>query len=203
MGQIPPMGDIPKKYVVRQPKSRKRRRKSNTAVITHGTWAAGNDWYRPPDGDFYAALKSKRPDLDVHDQSFKWSGAYSHAAWQDGANLLKQWIPDQGLSVPDFFAHSHGGTVANMASRGAGPVRYDRLVLMAWPVRKRIFPDFTRVKRIVDVRVRMDLVILLDGGGQRFRTSEFPVERHRNGWFDHSSTHESAYWDDHGLWDVL
>jgi len=203
MGQIPPMGDIPKKYVVRQPKSRKRRRKSNTAVVTHGTWAAGNDWYRPPDGDFYTALKSKRPDLDLHDQSFKWSGAYSHAAWEDGADLLRQWIPDQGLGVPDFFAHSHGGTVAHKATRGADAVQYDRLVLMAWPVRKRIFPDFTRVNRIIDVRVRMDLVILMDGGGQRFRTNEFPVEKHRHGWFDHSSTHESAYWDDHGLWDVL
>lgn len=203
MGQIAPMGDIPGKRVVRQPKSRKRRRKSNTAVVTHGTWAAGNDWYRPPAGDFYRALMSNRPDLDVHDQSFKWSGGYSHEARQDGANLLKQWIPDQGLSVPDFFAHSHGGTVAHMATKGADRVQFDRLVLMAWPARKRFFPDFSRVQRIIDVRVRMDLVILLDGGAQRFKTSDFPVEKHRNGWFDHSSTHESAYWDDHGLWEVL
>ncbi len=203
MGQIAPMGDIPKKHVVKQSRSRKRRRKSNTAVVTHGTWAADNDWYRSPAGDFYEALKTRRPDLDVHDESFRWSGAYSHAAWVDGAKLLKQWIPDQGLGTPDFFAHSHGGTVAHMATKGAEPVEYDRLVLMAWPVRKKIFPDFTRVKRIIDVRVRMDLVILMDGGGQRFRTSEFPVERHRNGWFNHSSTHESGYWDEYGLWDVL
>ena len=203
MGQIAPMGDIPGKRVVKTPKSRKRRRKSNTAVVTHGTWAAGNDWYRPPDGDFYKALKTKRPDLDVHDQSFKWSGGYSHDARQDGANLLRQWIPDQGLGVPDFFAHSHGATVAHMATRGADRVQFDRLVLMGWPARKRFFPDFARVNRIIDVRVRMDLVILLDGGAQRFKTSDFPVETHRHGWFNHSATHESDYWDDHGLWDVL
>ncbi len=202
MGQIGPMDAITRKRVIKTPKSRKRRRKSNTAVVAHGTWAAGNDWYRPG-GDFYEALKSKRPDLDIHDQSFRWSGGYSHEARQDGARLLRQWIPDQGLSVPDFFAHSHGATVAHMATKGANPVQFDRLVLMGWPARERFFPDFSRVKRIIDVRVRMDLVILLDGGAQRFRTSAFPVEKHRHGWFDHSSTHESAYWDKHGLWDVL
>ncbi len=202
MGQIEPMDAITRKRVIKTPRSRKRRRKSNTAVVTHGTWAAGNDWYRPG-GDFYDALQANRPDLDIHDQSFRWSGGYSHDARQDGANLLKQWIPDQGLSVPDFFAHSHGATVAHMATRGASPVRFDRLVVMGWPARERFFPDFSRVQRIIDVRVRMDLVILLDGGAQRFKTRTFSVERHRNGWFDHSSTHDSAYWDRHGLWDIL
>jgi hypothetical protein len=65
------------------------------------------------------------------------------------------------------------------------------------------FPDFTKVNRIIDVRVRFDLVIIADRGGQRFRTSAFDIEEHRHGWFDHSSTHELAYWDSHGLWDVL
>ena len=202
MGQMAPMAPVTSKRVIKTPKSRKRRRKSNTAVVTHGTWAAGNDWYRPG-GDFYDALNANRPDLHVHDQSFRWSGGYSDGARRDGARLLQQWIPDQGLSAPDFFAHSHGATVAHMATKGASPVRFDRLVVMGWPARARFFPDFSRVGRVIDVRVRMDLVILLDGGGQRFRTSAFPVETHRNGWFDHSSTHESAYWDRHGLWDVL
>ncbi len=202
MGQIEPLRSITRRRVIKTPKSRKRRRKSNTAVVTHGTWAAGNDWYRPG-GDFYDALSARRPDLHVHDESFRWSGGYSHEARQDGAKLLRQWIPDQGLNVPDFFAHSHGATVAHMATRGSNAVSFDRLVLMGWPARERFFPDFSRVQRIIDVRVRMDLVILLDGGAQRFRTNAFPVERHRNGWFDHSSTHESDYWDDHGLWDLL
>ena len=43
----------------------------------------------------------------------------------------------------------------------------------------------------------------VDGGAQRFKTNAFPVEKHRHGWFNHSSTHESDYWDEHGLWDVL
>ena len=202
MGQIAPMAEIPKKRAIKQPRSRKRRRKSNTAVVTHGTWAANNGWYKPG-GDFYEGLKARRPDLDVHDQSYKWSGSNSPAARQLAADELKKWIPDQGLSVPDFFAHSHGATVAHIATKRADAVQFDRLVLMGWPARERFFPDFSRVNRIIDVRVRLDLVILLDGGAQRFKTNDFPVEKHRHGWFDHSSTHESAYWDEHGLWDEL
>ncbi len=200
MSKIAPMSPIADKKVIKQPKSRKRRRKSNTAVLAHGTFAANANWYRPG-GDFYDTLKAKRPDLDVHDRSFRWTGAYSDKARRADAELLKQWIPDQGLTIPDFFAHSHGGTVAHLATRKG--VRFDRLVLMGWPVHKKWYPDFSNVKRIIDVRVRLDLVVLLDGGSQRFRSNQFTIEEHRNGWFDHSSTHEAAYWDDHGLWGVV
>lgn len=200
MSHIAPMEQLTRKRVIKRPTSRKRRRKSDTAVITHGTFAANGDWYRPG-GDFYAALEVNRPDLHVHDTSFKWTGAYSKQARKADAALLQQWLSDQGLDKPDFFAHSHGGTVAHLATRRG--VEFDRLVLMAWPRRKRWFPDFSKVNRIIDVRVRLDLVILLDGGGQRFKTRQFPVEEHRHGWFDHSSTHESGYWDEHGLWDVI
>lgn len=200
MSQIDPMKSISAKKVVRQPTSRRRRRKSNTAVVTHGTFAANGSWYRPG-GDFYEALKAKRPDLHVHDASFRWTGSYSSRARKADAVLLEQWVGDQGLDAPDFFAHSHGGTVANLATRRG--VEFDRLVLMAWPARKKAFPDFGKVKRIIDIRVRMDLVILIDGGRQRFRSGEFDIEEHRNGWFDHSSTHEPDYWDEHGLWDLI
>jgi len=174
-----------------------RDRESSTAVITHGTFAAGADWYRPG-GEFYEALAANRPDLDVHDESFTWSGSYSDAGRRADALLLQQWIGDQGLTRPDFFAHSHGGTVAHLATKRG--VTFDRLVLMSWPVHERWFPRFSNVQRIVDVRVRLDLVIILDRGGQRFRTSNFDIEEHRHGWFDHTAPHTSAYWDEHDLW---
>jgi hypothetical protein len=222
ISHIGPMEDIAARKVVRRPVSRKRRRKSETAVITHGTFAANGKWYKPG-GDFYEALKKNRPDLHVHDRSFRnrpdlhvhdrsfrWTGAYSDRARQADARLLKKWLADQGLapkrgqstfSPPDFFAHSHGGTVAHLATQQG--VEFERLVLMGWPAHKRWFPDFRKVQRIIDVRVKLDLVIMLDFGRQRFRSRKFKIETHRNGWFDHSSTHESAYWDEHGLWDVL
>ncbi len=200
ISHIGPMQDLADRKVVRQPVSKKRRRQSDTAVITHGTFAANSKWYRPG-GDFYAALKKNRPDLHVHDSSFRWTGAYSDRARQADARLLQQWLADQGLKRPDFFAHSHGGTVANLATKLG--VEFDRLVLMGWPVHKKWYPDFSKVKRIIDVRVKLDLVIMLDFGRQRFKSRKFNIETHRNGWFDHSATHESSYWDEHGLWDVL
>ena len=192
MSQIGPMSSMTDKYVIAQPKSRKRRRKSNTAAVTHGTWAADSDWYRPG-GDFYEALKRKRPDLHVHDESFRWTGAYSKRARKADAALLQQWIPDQGLSAPDFFAHSHGGTVAHLATRRG--VEFNKLVLLSWPVHSRWYPDFTKVAEIVDIRVRLDLVIMLDRGRQRFKTRRSNVKRHRHGWFNHSATHDPDYWE--------
>ncbi|MEA3501271.1 MAG: hypothetical protein U9R47_00735 [Actinomycetota bacterium] len=188
------------KRVIPQPSSEKRCRESSTSVITHGTFASDAAWYRPG-GNFYEALASNRPDLAVHDESFTWTGAYSDKARRADALLLEQWIGDQGLVAPDLFAHSHGGTVAHHATKRG--VELGRLVLMGWPVHKRWFPDFSHVGRIIDVRVRFDLVILLDRGGQRFDTNAFNIEEHRHGWFDHTSTHEPPYWDEHDLWDQL
>ena len=120
---------------------------------------------------------------------------------REGARGLKKWIADEGLSVPDLFAHSHGGTVAHLSTKQG--LRFDRLVLMGWPSHRRWFPDFSKVNRIIDVRVRLDLVILSDLGRQRFRTGQFNIEEHRHGWFDHSSTHDPDYWNDHDLWSVV
>ena len=97
ISHIGPMQDLADKKVVRQPVSKKRRRQSETAVITHGTFAANGKWYRPG-GDFYEALKKNRPDLHVHDRSFRWTGAYSDKARQADARLLQKWLADQGLS---------------------------------------------------------------------------------------------------------
>jgi hypothetical protein len=200
MSQMPPLQELAREQVVRQPKSRKRRRESDTAVITHGTWAADSAWYRPG-GDFYEAVKASRPDLHVHDESFRWTGAYSKRARKADARLLQQWIADQGLGTPDLFAHSHGATVANLATwRG---VEFERLVLLSWPVHREWYPKFANVKKIVDVRVHLDLVIMADRGRQRFKSRSSQVKTHRNGWFNHSATHEPDYWDDHELWDKV
>ncbi len=200
LSKIDPKDPYVNQRVIAQPTAEKRNRRSETAVITHGTFSSDSAWYQPG-GDFYEALALNRPDLAVHDESFTWTGAYSPTARRADALLLKQWIDDQGLDTPDFFAHSHGGTVATLATRQG--VDFDRLVLMAWPVHRQWFPVFPRVNRIVDIRVRLDLVILLDRGGQRFRTGAFDVEEHRNGWFDHIAPHQPDYWDDHDLWSVV
>jgi hypothetical protein len=197
--QIDPKDPEVQRQVGRQPPSMKRHRRSNTAAMTHGTWASEQTWYQPG-GDFYEAMAQNKPELDVHDRSFRWTGSYSDAGRRAAALALEKWIGDEGLQQPDFFAHSHGGTVANLATKRG--VRFDRLVLLAWPVHSQWMPDLSKVKEIIDIRVRFDLVITLDRGGQRFPAHP-KVKEHRNGWFDHPAPHQPPYWDEHGLWDVL
>jgi hypothetical protein len=174
-------------------------RPSHTAVLTHGTFASRTRWWQPG-GDFYAYLDALTPPLKLHDPSFRWSGMYSDGARQLAAQELADWIVDQNLERPDMFAHSHGATVANLATfRG---VELNRLVLLSWPVHRQWFPDFTNVQEVIDIRVRLDLVIIADRGGQSFkppRAHRSKVTSHVNGWFDHSDSHDPAYWDRHGL----
>jgi hypothetical protein len=170
-------------------------RPSHTATLTHGTWGSAQAWYQPG-GDFYLYLSGLNPALHLHQVSFAWSGAYSHARRQLAATELRDWLVAQGLNQPDFFAHSHGCTVANLATKKG--VRFDRLVLLAWPVHEEWMPVFSRASRLIDIRVRFDLVIMADRGGQRF-PSGTPVEEHINGWFSHPDPHDPAYWSRHGL----
>jgi hypothetical protein len=174
-------------------------RPSHTAVVTHGTFAARARWWRPG-GDFYTYLDGLAPPLNLHDPSFQWSGLYSDPARQLAAQQLAAWLVDQGLQQPDLFAHSHGGTVANLATRAGA--EFDRLVLLSWPVHTQWFPDFTTVQRIVDIRVHLDLVIIADRGAQTFTPPaayRAEVRSYINGWFDHGATHDPAYWHQYGL----
>jgi hypothetical protein len=179
------------------------RRPSHTAVVTHGTFAARSTWWRPG-GTFFGYLGGLAPPLQLHGTSFQWTGIYSDVARRAAADLLATWLVDQNLAVPDLLAHSHGGTVANLATiRGA---ELDRLVLLSWPVHAAWLPDFNRVRRIVDVRVRFDLVIMADRGGQSFDPPPAgvgKVESYVRGWFEHADTHDPGYWDKHGLAAVL
>jgi hypothetical protein len=73
-------------------------------------------------------------------------------------------------------------------------------------VHEEWFPDFAMVRWIIDVRVRLDIIILADRGGQRFVPPPAfagMVRSHVNGWFDHGETHQPDYWRRHQLPDAL
>jgi hypothetical protein len=199
LARVDPQHQVLRNLVGRPSTLTGRDRPSHTAVLTHGTFGAPSQWWQPG-GDFYTYLDALVPPLNMHDPSFRWSGLYSDGARQLAAQQLVAWIPDQNLAQPDFFAHSHGGTVANLATRAG--LQFERLVLLSWPVHEQWFPDFGNVARIIDIRVQLDLVIIADLGGQTFTPP--PAEAGKvtslvNGWFDHSSTHQPAYWDQHHL----
>jgi pimeloyl-ACP methyl ester carboxylesterase len=171
----------------------------NVAVLTHGTFAANTLWWRPG-GSLYRYLDALTPPLHLHDPSFQWSGQYSDGARQLAAQQLVDWIAGFGLHTPALFAHSHGGTVGNLATKRGQVI--DRLVLMSWPVHAEWFPDFTKVRMVVDIRVRFDLVVMADRGGQTFKPPaafRSKVVSHINGWFNHGDTNDPAYWDRYRL----
>jgi pimeloyl-ACP methyl ester carboxylesterase len=129
---------------------------------------------------------------------FGWSGGWSDDARADGALRLIDWVDKHHFEGLDLFTHSHGGSVAMLASTRS--LRIGRLVMMSCPVHKGKYdPDFDRIDKIVAIGTRMDLVILADGGGQRFKDPRIqeivlPI------WFTgHSATHDPQVWNKHGL----
>jgi hypothetical protein len=175
-----------------------RRRPSRTAAIVHGTWGSGSDWWQPPSGDFWKYLHDNvSPDLYGAADRFEWSGGYSDAARGVGGERLHAWVQQKGFDGLDLFTHSHGGSVA-MLTNQAG-TRLGRVVLLSCPVHwPKYAPDFARVSKVVSVRVHLDLVILVDGGAQRFDDSRI-AEHVLPIWFDHFTTHDPETWETHDI----
>jgi hypothetical protein len=170
-----------------------RRKRSRTSLIVHGTWGRTSSWWQPPGGEFWKYVHDE-VDQNVYGAGdrFEWSGGYSDRARALAGSDLPVWIDDQELAGLDLFTHSHGGSVAMLATHNGTAV--GRLVLLSCPVHwPKYTPDFARVVKVVSVRVHLDLVILVDGGGQRFTDPRI----HENVlpiWFDHFATHDPDVW---------
>jgi predicted esterase len=163
------------------------------ALLVHGTWARLQSWWQPG-GDFHSFVRQHvRTGLYSGPDRFEWSGQYSDPERARAANELEAWVASHSLSGLDVIGHSHGANVAMSATmRG---LEAGTLVLLSCPVHEsKYLPDLERVRRVVSLHVRLDLVILLDRGEQAFRTSG--IEEHRLPiWFQHSATHDPAVWE--------
>jgi pimeloyl-ACP methyl ester carboxylesterase len=169
---------------------------THTSVLVHGTWAADEQWWKPA-GDFHTYLLNNcRPDLYANADAFSWSGAYSESGRALAATELQAWLGAHGIHDPYLLTHSHGGSVVMLATQNGlntGP-----LVLMSCPVHSIYVPDFSRTGPIVSVRVKLDLVILVDGGAQKF-TDPRITERILPIWFDHFASHSPSVWQRYNL----
>ena len=169
-----------------------RGRPSHTSLIVHGTFARNESWWQPG-GDFHSYLvQNVRSDLYSANDRFEWSGGYSDGARAIAATELRTWVNQRNLNGLDLFTHSHGGNIAMLASQAG--LNIGTLVLLSCPVHvDKYFPAFDRVGKTVSIRVRLDLVILADGGGQRF--SDPRIQEHILPlWFNHSDTHDPTVW---------
>jgi hypothetical protein len=176
------------------------REASHTSLIVHGTFARQADWWQPGFlSNFHDYLRTRvDPSLYSQKDRFEWSGFYSDHARDLAALELTGWVKQHALEGLDLFTHSHGGSVAMQANR-VGGVPLGRLVLLSCPVHLAKYrPDFSRLQKAVSIRVRLDLVILADRGGQRF-TGVPITEIVLPIWFKHSITHEPSTWDKYQL----
>jgi hypothetical protein len=164
---------------------------ADTAMLVHGTWGLDATWWQPG-GDFHSYLKTLRLDLYSQPDRFAWSGGYSDDARSLGADDLERWVNVHREEGLDLFTHSHGGNVAMLASNRG--LRLGELVLLSCPVHVRKYqPAFGQVGKLVSIRVHLDLVILADRGGQRFKDSRIK-ENILPIWFDHTETHNPEVW---------
>jgi hypothetical protein len=193
--------ESPRLSELSKPPPRRRRGASvHTSLLVHGTWAANEQWWKPG-GNFHSyLLNGIRPDLYANADAFSWSGIYSEAARAIAATELQGWLAGHTIQNPYLLTHSHGGSVAMLATQNGlntGP-----LVLLSCPVHSIYMPDFARTGRVVSIRVKLDLVILADGGGQKFSDPRI-TERVLPIWFDHSATHEPTVWQRYNLRSVI
>jgi len=170
---------------------------SHSALLVHGTFARNDEWWQPG-GSFNSYLKNNvRPDLYAAADRFEWSGGYSDAARDLGARDLRTWVEDRNLQGLDLFGHSHGANVIMQAAKFG--LSAGELVLLSCPVHvPKYLPDFARTTKVVSIRVHLDLVILADFGGQRFRHPQI----HENIlpiWFDHGASHNPQVWRDNNV----
>lgn len=167
---------------------------SHTSLLVHGTWARNLTWWQPGRKEnFHNYLGSVYNDLYGADDVFSWSGLYNDIARRIGAEELVGWAKRRKMNgLNHLFAHSHGGSVAMLASNQGLNIK--KLVLLSCPVHKgKYMPRFNFVGEVVSIRGHLDLVILVDRGGQRFRHGKIreyilPI------WFNHSTTHYPGVW---------
>jgi hypothetical protein len=170
---------------------------SHTAMFVHGTLARNHEWWQPG-GSFHTYLKnSVRPDVYSADDRFDWSGGYSDAARDIGADELRDWVDQHDLAGLDLFGHSHGANVTMQATKFG--LQAGKLILLSCPVHvHKYMPDFAQTQSVVSIRVHLDLVILADRGGQCFRHPQIQ-ENVLSIWFDHGASHNQQVWQQHNV----
>ena len=155
------------------------RPKMNTEQIPvlpiHGTNFIGSrpDWSVPPSGSLYKYLKANRQGTVDADRYFRWEGGYSSYAREVAAQNLANWLVAKGMQGCSAVCHSHGCNVLNLSTHS--DARYDKVVLLSCPVHWRKYrPMPGSIKSVHSVRVNLDLVIIADGGAQRFPSGTVP-----------------------------
>ena len=128
-------------------------------VLVHGTWASDSPRYQSG-GSFLSLIQKARPYLYAQPDFFRWSGAYSDGARQQGAVDLQKWVSDRHEEGLDLMGHSHGGNIMSKATEMG--LKLGKLVVLSCPLHvDKYFPEFSNLKApMVSVRVLGTLTML-------------------------------------------
>jgi hypothetical protein len=174
--------------------------RERTSTVVHGTWGWKGDWWYP-EGDFHAFVKgSFRPTLYDGGTEFAWSGAYRDRQREQGGKRFKRWADSIGgvAGLGTVFAHSYGAEVVARAVNSGAIV--DELVLLSAPIHDHHLQMLDRVRRVIDIRLSNDIVLVLAHAAQRLPKGRGAIEHivQRSFW-SHSATHHPVVWQNDSI----
>jgi hypothetical protein len=175
-------------------------RTDQASTMVHGTWGwKGNWWY--PGGDFHSFIAAGvRPALYSSGQEFAWSGAYSDKQRAVAGDRFARWAASTGGAngLGTVFAHSYGAEVVARAVNSG--IQIGEVVLLSAPINSHHMQMLGSVGRVVDVRLKFDIV-LLAARATRLLPNSSNVTSHvlnSNHW-SHSATHNPVIWANEGI----
>ncbi|MDJ0324712.1 alpha/beta hydrolase [Cryobacterium sp. PH31-AA6] len=189
-------GDSPEEE---SPRPRPGSIRQHTSTMVHGTLGWKGDWWYPG-GDYFEYVAGlHRHDLYRGGGEFSWSGALSERQRAQAADRLARWIDGVGGGHLDtVFAHSYGGEVVARAVNAGTLV--DDVVLLSAPINQRHRDMVDRVSRVIDVRLKVDIVLILAGAGQSIpdqpSVTRFIVDRP---FWSHNATHSPKVWEEESI----
>lgn len=170
------------------------------STMVHGTWGwKGTWWY--PGGDFHTFIDAGiRPSLYDGGQEFSWSGAYSNPQRAIGGTRFARWAhaASGSTGLGTVFAHSYGAEIVARAVNAGSKI--DEVVFLSAPVHSHHLHMLSRVRRVIDVRLSFDIVLMVARAAQRLPAAAnvVPYVVKRNFW-SHAATHNPTVWATEGI----
>jgi hypothetical protein len=146
-------------------------------IVIHGTWGSESPWYAA-DGDFFTSLETTAHKKKAAVVPFCWSGSNSHEARNKAAKNLSKLIESYDVRTKIILiGHSHGGTVALLASQLLSIHKISIIYTLGTPINTSIYPDMNNVGYCYNLFSFEDLVQTVLG---LFRREHAAHERIRN-----------------------
>ena len=177
----------------------------SVSTLVHGTRAWRGSWWEPRSVFANTVRLESRTDLYDGYRPFSWDGALRKSHRELAGERLKDWFDDPPqLSPRTVIGHSYGGEVIALAVKsGLHPVE---IVLLSSPISGVVqqLVSWRRDIRVVDVRLRIDPILMFTLLPQRFRGDQPAIQiisEKMN--LSHSATHTVGFWNQENIWEAI